>query len=103
MCMFAYMCILYDYIYIFIMLYGYLFSFSQQCSSLLDSNNYDDFIDDLKEDYEAIREEHYDGLQEKKYVSLEEAQKRKFVIDWKNELSPGLLPNFEWIALSICK
>lgn len=63
------------------------------CSSLLDSNNYDDFIDDLKEDYEAIREDHYDSLQEKKYVSLEEAQKRKFVIDWKNELSP-VVPKF---------
>ncbi|XP_042865202.1 methionine synthase-like isoform X2 [Penaeus japonicus] len=63
------------------------------CSTLLDSNNYDDFVDDLKEDYEAIKEEHYDSLQEKKYLSLHEAQKRKFVIDWKNELPP-VVPKF---------
>lgn len=95
MCVYVFMCVYSRIIHTFLLFYIVMYSlFSQQCSSLLDSNNYDDFIDDLKEDYEAIREDHYDSLQEKKYVSLEEAQKRKFVIDWKNELSPGMLPIF---------
>ncbi|KAK3879260.1 hypothetical protein Pcinc_016153, partial [Petrolisthes cinctipes] len=52
------------------------------CCSLLDSGLYDDFIDDLKEDYNIIREDHYESLHDRKYVSLTEARKRKFQIDW---------------------
>lgn len=60
-----------------------------QCSSLLDSNLYDDFIDDLKEDYDIIREEHYESLHDRKYVSLDEARKKKFQIDWNQSSKPG--------------
>lgn len=52
---------------------------------------YDDFIDDLKEDYDIIREEHYESLHDRKYVSLAEARKRKFQIDWNQSPNPGLL------------
>lgn len=58
------------------------------CSSLLDRKLYDDFIDDLKEDYEMIREDHYENLREKKYVSLNEARSRCFKIDWKTGFQP---------------
>ncbi|XP_071516049.1 methionine synthase-like isoform X2 [Panulirus ornatus] len=63
------------------------------CSSLLDSNSYDDFIDDLNEDYEMIREEHYENLREKNYISLGEARKRRFRIDWENGPKP-VVPKF---------
>ena len=33
-----------------------------QCSSLIDQNQYDDFVDELKEEYEEVREDHYDSL-----------------------------------------
>ncbi|KAG0720022.1 Methionine synthase [Chionoecetes opilio] len=63
------------------------------CSSLLDRNLYDDFIDDLKEDYEIIREDHYQNLRDKKYVSLGEARRRSFKIDWKSGFKP-VVPKF---------
>merc|ERR1719383_993326 len=37
------------------------------CSSLLDEENCQDYIEDVKEEYEEIREEHYQGLKERKY------------------------------------
>ena len=51
-------------------------------SSLLDENNNEDFIEDIAEEYEELREEHYAGLEERKYLSLEEARSRKLVIDF---------------------
>lgn len=51
---------------------------------------YDDFLEDLKEDYEMIREDHYENLREKKYVSLSEARSRSFKIDWKSGFRPGM-------------
>ena len=33
-----------------------------QCSSLMDKDQIEDFSDDIKEEYEEIREDHYDSL-----------------------------------------
>lgn len=66
------------------------FSFFFQCSNLLDSSLYDDFIDDLKEDYDIIREEHYESLLDRKYVSITEARNKKFQIDWSQSTKPGI-------------
>ena len=63
------------------------------CSSLLDKNSYDDFIDDISEDYEFVRDNHYDNLKERKYLSLTEARKRKMKIDWLNGPKPTV-PTF---------
>lgn len=46
-------------------------------------------MDDLKEDYEIIRDEHYENLRERKYLSLGDARKKNFKIDWVNGLQPG--------------
>lgn len=54
---------------------------------------YNDFIEDLKEDYEFIREDHYENLRDKKYVSLSEARRRSFKIDWKSGFKPGMRSN----------
>lgn len=63
------------------------------CSSLLDRNSYDDYVDELSEDYDGIREEHYENLREKKYVSLAEARQKKFAIDWGGNPLP-VTPKF---------
>ena len=77
------------------------FSFLLQCSSLLDRKNYDDFIDDLREDYEIIREDHYDNLRDKKYVTLNEARRRSFKIDWKAGFKPGMKSTFIFLLAMI--
>jgi len=46
-------------------------------SSLLDDRNRDDFLEDVKEEYEELRDEHYAGLEDRKYLSLEKARERK--------------------------
>ncbi|CAL4066678.1 unnamed protein product [Meganyctiphanes norvegica] len=63
------------------------------CRSLLDDKLYDDFIEDLNEDYEMVREEHYESLKEKKYLTLTEARGKKLCIDWANEPKP-VCPSF---------
>ncbi|XP_063958762.1 methionine synthase-like isoform X2 [Lytechinus pictus] len=52
------------------------------CSSLIDQDQYDDFVEDIKEEYEEVREDHYDSLKDRKYLSLSEVRERKFEIDW---------------------
>ncbi|CAD5120349.1 DgyrCDS8923 [Dimorphilus gyrociliatus] len=58
------------------------------CSSLLDDFQKEDFIEDIKDEYEEIREDHYDSLKDRKYLSIENARKKKFIIDWENECKP---------------
>lgn len=58
------------------------------CSQLMDEDQYEDFVEEVNEEYEEIREDHYDSLKDRKYMSLEEARKRKFQIDWESERIP---------------
>ena len=44
-------------------------NFSIQCSSLLDEERKEEFMDDIIDLYEDIREDHYESLTEKKYLS----------------------------------
>lgn len=63
-------------------------------SSLLDKTNRDDFIEDINEEYEDLREEHYAGLEERRYVGLEEARAKKLNINFTETppaRKPGLL------------
>lgn len=53
-------------------------------NNLLDVNIRDDFMQDIKEEYETIRKEFYETKSDKKFVTLEKARKLKFQIDWKN-------------------
>ncbi len=48
----------------------------------MDKVNRDTFLEDIKDEYEDIREDHYDNLKERKYLSLEKARQKKLVIDW---------------------
>ncbi|CAC5380518.1 metH [Mytilus coruscus] len=59
------------------------------CSSLLDMDNFDEFTDDIKEEYEEIRDEHYDSLKDRKYLSLQKAREKKLCIDWVTDPPVG--------------
>lgn len=53
------------------------------CSSLINKTEQrDDFLDFVKEEYEEIRNDYYDGLKEKKYVSLDQARQNRLRINW---------------------
>ena len=52
-------------------------------NNLLDKNLKDDFLSEIKEEYEQIRKEFYEGRLEKKLLSIEKARSQKFKIDWK--------------------
>jgi len=53
------------------------------CSSLLDEERKEEFMDDITDLYEDIREDHYESLTEKKYLSLEQARAKSLKTDWK--------------------
>jgi len=62
-------------------------------SSLLDEANRDDYVSEIREQYEELRQEHYEGLEERKYVSLEKAREKSFKIDWEAmKTKPAELP-----------
>lgn len=51
-------------------------------SSLLDSTLRGDFIDEIKEEYEELREDHYAGLEDRRFASLSLARSRPYRIDF---------------------
>jgi len=58
------------------------------CSSLLDPTSKMEYVGDIIEEYEEVREDHYENLREKKYFSLEKARVLKMKIDWKDGYQP---------------
>ncbi|ERE78688.1 methionine synthase-like protein, partial [Cricetulus griseus] len=58
------------------------------CSQLLDENLKDDYIEEILEEYEDIRQDHYESLKERKYLPLSQARKNGFHIDWLSEPHP---------------
>lgn len=60
-------------------------------NSLIDKNLKDDFIQDIKEEYEDVRKEFYASRKEKKLYPLEKARKEMFKINW-NDYKP-IKPN----------
>ncbi|KAH9256969.1 methionine synthase [Batrachochytrium salamandrivorans] len=48
------------------------------CSNLLNPLLRDEYVDEVLEDYEDIREEHYAGLEDKRMVTFAQAQAKKF-------------------------
>ena len=61
------------------------------CSSLLDPTALDDYIADIDEEYEEVREDHYENLRDKKYVSLEKAREKKFKVSEFSPVTPTFL------------
>jgi 5-methyltetrahydrofolate--homocysteine methyltransferase len=49
------------------------------CQRLLDAREKVDYVDDIAETYQEMREEYYESLEEKNLLPLAEAQKKKYV------------------------
>ncbi|XP_063774129.1 methionine synthase [Pseudophryne corroboree] len=58
------------------------------CSQLLDENARDDFLEEVAEEYEDIRQDHYENLKERRYLSLQQARDKAFHIDWLSHPAP---------------
>ena len=63
------------------------------CESLLSDKRRDDFMADVKEQYEEMREDHYASLASRKFISLEKARELMLKVDWKANvpMKPKLL------------
>ena len=53
-------------------------------SSLLDETQQEEFMEDIDDEYEDIRQDHYDNLLERKYLTLDGARDRALKIDWSD-------------------
>ncbi|XP_065191513.1 methionine synthase-like [Sycon ciliatum] len=62
-------------------------------SSLLDEVRKEEFVEDMSEEYEDIRQDYYDSLEERKYVSLQVARKKCAQFNWQT---------FEAVAPKFC-
>ncbi|XP_057364717.1 methionine synthase-like [Daphnia carinata] len=63
------------------------------CSALLDKNAVQEYMEEIKEDYEDVRQLHYETLRERKYVSLEVARAHQLKLDFTNQFTP-VRPSF---------
>jgi 5-methyltetrahydrofolate--homocysteine methyltransferase len=61
--------------------------------SLLDPNSHQDFQDDVKEQYDQLREEFYAGLEDRTYLDLKACQSKKMQIDWSLPEYQPVKPN----------
>jgi len=62
------------------------------CESLLNDKKRTEFIEDVREQYEELREDHYASLASRKFLSLEKAREHLLKVDWKAAKVPK--PNF---------
>jgi len=53
------------------------------CESLLNEKKRDEFMADVREQYEEMREDHYASLASRKFLSLEKARAAMLKTDWK--------------------
>ncbi|CAN7939517.1 unnamed protein product, partial [Ixodes hexagonus] len=58
------------------------------CSMLLDTKSRTSFVDELRDEYEDLREDYFDSLKDKKYVSLEHARMNKLNLSWEGSHKP---------------
>ena len=57
-------------------------------SSLLDEKNREDYMEDIRDEYEDMRAEHYDGLKDRKYLSLQAVRDLRCKINWTGYQPP---------------
>jgi 5-methyltetrahydrofolate--homocysteine methyltransferase len=53
------------------------------CESLLNEKKKNEFMEDVREQYEELREDHYASLASRKFLTLEKAREKMLVVDWK--------------------
>jgi 5-methyltetrahydrofolate--homocysteine methyltransferase len=52
-------------------------------SNLLDETEKEDFVEEIGEEYEEMRQDHYASLENRKYLSIENARLKKMKVDWQ--------------------
>eukprot|EP00173_Palmaria_palmata_P005340 Plantae.Rhodophyta-Palmaria_palmata.ctg9284.p1 GENE.Plantae.Rhodophyta-Palmaria_palmata.ctg9284~~Plantae.Rhodophyta-Palmaria_palmata.ctg9284.p1 ORF type:complete len:463 (-),score=109.70 Plantae.Rhodophyta-Palmaria_palmata.ctg9284:49-1326(-) len=57
-------------------------------SSLIDPETVDDFMADVDEEYEELRDDHYESLSSRKYLTYEEALKQAPALEWNTLPAP---------------
>ena len=50
-------------------------------------------MEDIREDYEDVRQLHYESMRDRRYVSLEKARARRLNLSFANEFTPGISIN----------
>ncbi|XP_061403125.1 methionine synthase isoform X1 [Lethenteron reissneri] len=63
------------------------------CCSLLDGTVRQDYVEELADEYEELRQEHYDSLKDRKYLGLQQARQRALHVDWASHPQP-VQPSF---------
>ena len=58
------------------------------CESLLNDKKRDQFMEDVREQYEELREDHYASLAKRKFKTLAQARAAKLPVDWKTHNIP---------------
>ena len=58
------------------------------CSALLNPKTYAEMEEDVREQYEELREDHYASLASRKYKTLEQARGAALAVDWKASPPP---------------
>merc|ERR1740127_232842 len=58
------------------------------CESLLNPKKRTEFMEDVREQYEEMREDHYASLASRKFLTLEKARSKMLVVDWKKTEIP---------------
>ena len=51
-------------------------------SALLDPDMKEEYMEDIDEEYEDIRQDHYDNLKDRRFLTLEKAKDKMLKIDW---------------------
>ena len=76
---------------------AYKFGFSYQyvvvflqCSALIDGTSKEDFVEEIKEEYEEIRDEHYDSLKVRDFYSHVVRRNMEFFSNTSDPLSDFL-------------
>jgi len=58
------------------------------CESLLNEKKKPDFVADVREQYEEMREDHYASLASRKFLTLEKTREKMLKVDWKANVPP---------------
>mmetsp|Transcript_14897 Transcript_14897/g.37861 ORF Transcript_14897/g.37861 Transcript_14897/m.37861 type:complete len:1207 (+) Transcript_14897:3-3623(+) len=64
------------------------------CQKLMDKESAEDFGQEIREQYNELREEFYTNLEDRKYLSLEKARQKRLVLDFSQPEHAPVVPNF---------
>jgi len=66
----------------------------QVVQQLLSEQKRSEYLSEIREEYDQLREDYYDTLLDKRWLTLEEARKRRVQINWETERNFEISPQF---------